>query len=296
VLSVVHQIQAAPGTIVAVHIADRINEKYAPAEGVRYLAATGGVLHRYVPGVPVIVNVSDWELTCGRAGQSSCGSHDARFQYETNAVVDELYHSGYIDGFTVADNIKNDSVDAQVDAWTVARARWPAPFILWSTCSQLSFPDASYPGTAQDASSLVAAYMRAPMEGGADGLALWAWHQSYQGSFYSFLNKDGSGNPLWTAMASASNQLGALALPQSRARASAPAVPTQSSGIPVPAAVVRPRGSGLGVGLWPVVAFGVIAVVLALGVVARLRRRGEVTADATEDDRPHPHRRASLRR
>ena len=107
----------------------------------------------------------------------------------------------------MADNIKNNDAAVQVRAWQAARARWPSPFILWSTCSQLSFPDASQPG-GRAAAALVAAYMTGPARGGAQGLALWAWHQLYQGSIYTFLNKDGSSNDLWRDMAAASVSLG----------------------------------------------------------------------------------------
>ena len=186
------------------HIADRINEKYGPDDALRYLAATGGVLHRELPGVPVIVNVADWQLSCGRPNQSSCTAHDRRFRYETNAVLDQLHDSGYVDGFTISDNLKNNDLQAQRASWYDARKRWPAPFVLWSTCSQLSFPDNSFPGTADTAASLTQAFMAEPMAGGADGWALWAWHQEYDGAFYSFLDKDGSSNALWQAMVSTS--------------------------------------------------------------------------------------------
>jgi hypothetical protein len=290
--AVVQQIQAAPGTIAAIDVADRINEKYSPQEGLRYLAATAGVLHRAVPGIPVLVNVSDWELTCGRPNQSSCKSHGARFQYETNAVVDQLYRSGYVDGFTVANNLKNNDVDAQREAWTIARARWPAPFILWSTCSQLSFPDASYPGTSETASGSVTAYMTSPLDGGADGLALWAWHQLYQGGYYSFLNKNGSGNALWTTMATAAADVSLAPSTSSSPTAAAPTSPSARERVGA-----KPQGSSFKIGFWPVVAFGIIVLVLGVGLRARVRtRRAAAHVDEPEGDRSSGARRgASLR-
>jgi hypothetical protein len=275
--AVVQQITAAPGAIAAVDVADRINEKYSPEEGLRYLAATAGVLHRQVPGIPVVVNVADWELTCGRPNQSSCSAHDVRFQYETNKVLDTLYRSGYVDGFTIADNLKNDDVQAQRAAWVEARTRWPAPFILWSTCSQLSFPEERYTGTPDSAAHVAEAYMSAPMDGGADGLALWAWHQLYDGRFYSFLDKNGSANSLWTAMVAASRGLGQAS------GSLTPVLPAVVGGAGTDrstAPAARDGGSTIGLGLWSAIGFLVIGVVLGGGCIARARQRARAQLEA----------------
>lgn len=58
---------------------------------------------------------------------------------------------------------------------------------------------------------LTEAYMRAPMREGADGMALWAWHQLYNGDVYTFLNKNGSSNELWDHMTVAAKDLRAAA-------------------------------------------------------------------------------------
>lgn len=208
VQAIVAQVRANPGTISAIHVADRLNQDYNAQQGLRYLTATGGVFHRELPRMPVIVNVADRELTCGLPGQSSCINTDPRYQYETNAVADMFYRSGYVDGFTVADNIKNNDAAVQVLAWHAARARWPAPFLLWSTCSEMSFPGARMPGGPRAAAALVAAYMTGPARGSAEGLALWAWHQLYDGAIYTFLDKDGRSNALWRDMAAASASFG----------------------------------------------------------------------------------------
>ena len=215
VAAVADQIRAHPGTISAVHVADRLNEKYSASQGLRYLAATGGELHRLVPGVPVLVNASDWELTCGLPNQSSCTSHSARFQYETNATLDAFASSGYLDGINIADNIKNLDAAAQETAWRNARARWPEPFLLWATCSQLSFGQSAYPGDPA-AAPATRTYMLAPVAAGADAVALWAWHQEYRGAVSSFLNKDGSSNAIWSSMTDAAARI-ASAGPQDRA-------------------------------------------------------------------------------
>jgi hypothetical protein len=268
--AVVRQIQADPFAIAAIDVADRVNQDYSPAQAVRYLAATAGVFHRETPGIPVVVNVADWELTCGRPNQSSCGSHGATYQYETNAAVDQIYRSGYVDGFTIADNLKNDDVEAQRAAWSEARARWPEPFILWSTCSQLSFPDGSYPGSAASAARTAAAYMTAPVAGGADGLALWAWHQLYDGRYYSFLDKSGGANPLWTSMVSTARVLtGAVATDQVPSIAGPQSAPLDDGRLGSGEA----RGSSVGGGPWTALLLIVVVCVLAVGVASRMRQR-----------------------
>jgi hypothetical protein len=49
------------------------------------------------------------------------------------------------------------------------------------------------------------------MRGGADGLALWAWHQQYNNEVDTFLDKDGSPNAVWNAMRTAAAALGGQA-------------------------------------------------------------------------------------
>jgi hypothetical protein len=208
VQAVVDQVRSNPGAISGITVADRLNQNYDTQQGLRYLAATGGVFHRELPGLPVVVNVSTRGLTCGPPGQSSCVNTDPRFQYENDATLNAFHRSGYVDGFLLADNLKNNDAAVQVRAWRAARARWPSPFLLWSTCSQMSFPNQYQPGGPKTAAALVAAYMTGPMRGGAEGLALWAWHQLYEGSTYTFLNKNGSSNDLWHDMAAASASLG----------------------------------------------------------------------------------------
>lgn len=206
VRAVVGQVRSNPRTISAIDVADRLNQNYDGQQGLRYLAATAGVFHRELPGMPVLAGVSDADLTCGLPGQSRCGSFGPRYRFETNATLDTFRRSGYLNGFILADNIKNNDVAVQVRAWRAARARWPGPFLLWSTCSELSFPGGRAPA-AQTAATLVGAFMTGPARGGAEGLALWAWHQLYQGSIYTFLNKNGSSNDLWRDMAAASASL-----------------------------------------------------------------------------------------
>jgi hypothetical protein len=208
VQAIVDQVKSSPEAISAIDVSDRLNQDYSPHQGLQYLAATGGVFHRELPGMPVLAGLSDGDLTCGLPGQAACGSFGPRYQFETNATLDAFKSSGYLDGFIVADNIKNNDVAVQEQAWRAARARWPSPFILWSTCSQLSFPDPRQPVDPGTAAALVATYMTGPARGGAEGLALWAWHQLYQGSIYTFLDKDGSSNGLWRDMAAASASLG----------------------------------------------------------------------------------------
>ncbi len=264
VAAVADQIDSHPGTIAAVHVADRLDERYSAEQGLRYLAATGGVLHRLAPGVPVLVNASDWELTCGLPGQSSCGSHGTRYQYETDATLDAFASSGFVDGISIADNLKNLDASAQVVAWQRARARWPKPFLLWATCSQLSFGDSVY-GGAPDASAATRAYMLVPVGLGADAVALWAWHQEYQGAVYTFLDKGGSPNAMWASMSAAAARIDA-----------APADPAELARIP--AATRGPGGAAFAVvGLAVLAGFAVLAGLLA-GLKALQGRRAPVRA------------------
>jgi hypothetical protein len=289
--AVAQQIMTAPGTVVAIDVADRINEKHSPAEALRYLAATAGVLHREVPGIPVVVNAADWQLTCGRPNQSSCDNHDPRFKYETDKVLDTLYQSGYVDGFLIADNLKNEDLQAQRAAWAEARTRWPAPFILWSTCSQLSFPGDRYRGTSDSAARSAQAWMAAPMAGGADGLALWAWHQTYDGAVYSFLDKNGAGNSLWTAMVAA-----ARGIRQGSADGLGPGgVPPLPTQVGPAVAATGHGGSSIGIGVGSVIGFAVILGVLVAGVAARLRQRTRWQAPPGAGSRAHLPRHAGQR-
>jgi hypothetical protein len=206
VSAVVEQVRSRPGTVSAIHVADRLNSKYSADEGLRYLEATGGVFHREVPGVPVLLNSPDWELTCGLPGQRTCVNNEPRFTHETNATLDRFHRSGYVDGLSISNNLKNLDAEVQRIAWTKARKRWPLPFILWSTSSQLSFGEEAFTGT-PDPGLAVEAYMRAPLDKGAQGVAIWAWHQLYDGRVHTFLNKDGSTNPVWEEMAAAAQDL-----------------------------------------------------------------------------------------
>jgi hypothetical protein len=263
---IVNQIQSNPGTVAAVHVADRLNERYSPAQGLRYLAATGGVFHREVPGVPVLVNVADWQLTCGLPEQASCGSHGPEYQYEVHSTLDQFYHSGYVDGFTLADNLKQASVGVQQEAWETARSRWPAPFLLWSTCSQLSFPWDAYAQAFPSAVTLTEAYMRAPIRQGADGVALWAWHQQYGEDLYTFLDKDGSDNDLWDQMTVAAKDLWQ----------SAESPSPQAQLVPAPAGEGQPRLLAWARALVGVAAAALLALLAGPGrrrILRRLRVR-----------------------
>jgi hypothetical protein len=281
VLQVVDQIRANPGTISAVHVADRLNEKYDAAQSLAYLAATGGVLHRLVPGIPVLVNAPDWQLTCGLPGQSSCGSHGDRYQYETNATLDAMYHSGFVDGLSIATNLKNDDPAAQRQAMAAARARWPAPFLLWATCSQLSFPDQHFPG-APDPKQATEAYMLAPISAGAEGIALWAWHQLYAGQISTFLDKDGSSNPMWQAMTTATAAIPGIV--SGRHPLELPPVGQVRGPVLAP---VPPAGAD------PLARAGIVVLALALlGVLVRAavlrRRRGHPRRTLTARSHPEP--------
>lgn len=200
--AVIAQIKNNPGTISGVHVADRLNEQYSAEQGKAYLAATGGRLHAEVPGVPVFVDVSDWELTCGKELQPSCSSVtlNTKYPYEKNSVLTSFKDSGYIDGFFIGDNLQKNNANANYEAWKTARALWPAPFKVMSRASQFAFATGTYTGTQSDANAIANAYILSPMAAKADGISAWSWKQEYQGSVSTLLNKDGSNNYIWEAM------------------------------------------------------------------------------------------------
>ena len=207
---IVRQVRSNPGTISGISLADRLNEKYSADQGLSYLAATGRIFHAQLPGVPVLVDVSDWELTCGLPGQSYCLSPNLRIRYShnTNRTLTAFYDSGYIDGLFIGNNLKNNDTFAQARAWQTARSLWPRPFKIVSRASQLSFPEPTFEGDAATASALKTAYMIIPREQGADGISLWAWHQSFEGAVRTFLNKDSSSNLMWEAIIDGADALG----------------------------------------------------------------------------------------
>lgn len=201
VVEVIRQVKSNPGTIAAIRVADRVNQKIAPEQAIAYLQATGGVFHKEIPGVPIVVDVEDWELTCGSPGQSSCKAHkDDEYKFCTNEVLLQIYRSGYVDGFELAVNLKNDDADVMGKAIIKARGLVPPPFLLYARTASLSFASEKYPGDSSTARRQVAAYIEAPLNAGADGIDLWAWHRPWKAELRTFLDKGGIGNALWREM------------------------------------------------------------------------------------------------
>ncbi len=202
--TIIRQVRAHPGTIAGIRVADRVNEKLPPTQAIAYLAATGGVFHHELPGMPVIVDVEDWELTCGQPGQSSCEAHRSdAYQWCTDAVLQKIQASGYVDAFELASNLKDDDEDAELRAMKHARKLFPAPFLLYSRSAELSFKDDTYPGDEHEARRQIDAFIEAPLKAGLDGIDLWAWHRPWKTELRTFLNKDGSTNPLWDGIVKA---------------------------------------------------------------------------------------------
>jgi len=212
--------------IAGIRVADRVNEGLTPAQTLGYLRATGGVLHQRLPDVPVIVDVSDWQLTCDLLGQNPCGkARSAAYRYQTNAGLLQIYHSGYVDGFMLADGLARDDTDcggctaqasdatAQTAAWKRARALFPHPFLLFARVAPLSFPQAHYPADAVQAALAVSVYETIPLQQGADGVDLWAWSRHFDGTVRTFLDKDGASNPLWQQFVTLATAMHAQARP-----------------------------------------------------------------------------------
>ncbi len=212
--------------IVGIRVADRVNQGLTPEQTLGYLRATGGVLHQEVPGVPVIVDLSDPQLTCGLPAQNPCDKPRAPdYRYQTNAEVLRVYHSGYVDGFMLANGLARDDADcggctvrdvdavAQAAAWRKARAMFPHPFLLFARVATLSFPQSSYPGDPLQAALATHVYETIPLQEGADGVDMWAWSRRFDGTVRTFLDKSGADNPLWQRLVAVATAMHAQARP-----------------------------------------------------------------------------------
>src|SRR6266542_3632458 len=202
--------QAHRHEIAGIRVADRVNQGLTPEQTLDYLRATGGVLHREVPGVPVVVDLSDPQLTCGLPGQDRCDKPRLPdYRYQVDAELLRIYHSGDVDGFMLATGLARSDTDcggcevrevdaqAQAAAWRKARAMFPPPFLLFARVATLSFPQPSYPGNADQAALATYVYETIPLQEGVDGVDLWAWSRQFDGTVRTFLDKNGADNSLW---------------------------------------------------------------------------------------------------
>jgi hypothetical protein len=205
--------QAHRDEIAGIRVADRVNQGLTPRKTLGYLRATGGVLHREVPGVPVIVDLSDPQLTCDLPGQDPCNKPRLPdYRYQVNSELLRIYHSGDVDGFMLANglargdkdcgacDVREIDVKAQAAAWRKARAMFPPPFLLFARVAPLSFPQPSYPGSAEQAALATYVYETIPLQEGVDGVDLWAWSRQFDGTHRTFLDKSGAENALWRRM------------------------------------------------------------------------------------------------
>jgi hypothetical protein len=205
--------QAHRQEIAGIRVADRVNQGLTPSQTLDYLQATGGVLHRELPGVPVIVDLSDPQLTCDLPGQDPCDKPRLPdYRYQVDAELLRIYRSGLVDGFMLANGLARGDTDcggcdvtavdevAQTAAWRKARAMFPPPFLLFARVAPLSFPQPKYPGNATQAALATRIYETIPLQQGADGVDLWAWSRKFDGTVRTFLDKDGRENALWQRM------------------------------------------------------------------------------------------------
>lgn len=212
--------------IAGIRVADRVNQGLTPEQTLGYLRVTGGVLHQEVPGIPIIVDVSDPQLTCGLPGQDRCDKPRLPdYRYQTNAGLLRIYHSGYVDGFMLANGLARDDTDcgactvrdidtvAQAAAWRKARALFPRPFLLFARVATLSFPQQRYSGDPAVAALATHVYETIPLQQGVDGIDLWAWSRQFDGTMRTFLDKNGADNPLWQRMVAVAAAVRAQARP-----------------------------------------------------------------------------------
>jgi hypothetical protein len=258
--ALISQVKANPDTIQMIHVADRLNSWANDPDGTgcrqalnvndmkEYLRITGGRFHNEIPGVKVVADVENHQMTCDKPGQAACANLDSgtsMYRYESNAVLDELYNSTYLDGFVIANNLSNScsggisatncwNPDVQRQAWHDARVRWPKPFFLSPRTSRLSFSAATFDQQYSSLSSsdriLLAerqtqAALNIPLEEGTDGADVWGWHIDWTGSddpgIRTWINKDFSTNTLWDKMKAISEHWGA-AESQAKAQSFAP--------------------------------------------------------------------------
>jgi hypothetical protein len=209
VQEIVRQVKEHPGTIAGIRVADRLNGgSLDPDEAVGYLEATGGVFHREIPGVPVFADVVNWELTCGKKGQRNCVVFRfTRYRFENNKVLTRFYRSGHLDGFMLALEMQGEDPAVVGAGFRQARSLWPRPFQLLARTAP-SFDEPTFPGDAAAAKRRADVVARAPLDAGADGVDLWAWHRPYRGAIRTFLDKDGSSNPFWDQLVSVAVKAG----------------------------------------------------------------------------------------
>jgi hypothetical protein len=205
--------QAHRREIAGIRVADRVNQGLTPKQTLDYLQATGGVLHRKLPGVPVIVDLSDPQLTCDLPGQDPCDKPRLpEYRYQLDSELLRIHRSGLVDGFMLANGLARSDADcggcdvsavdavAQAAAWRKARAMFPPPFLLFARVATLSFPQPKYPGNATQAALATRVYETIPLQEGVDGVDLWAWSRKFDGTVRTFLDKDGRENALWQRM------------------------------------------------------------------------------------------------
>lgn len=205
--------QAHRHEVAGIRVADRVNQGLTPKQTLDYLRATGGVLHREVPGIPVLVDLSNPQLTCDLPGQDRCDKPRLPdYRYQVDSELLRIYRSGLVDGFMLANGLARSDTDcggcdvrevdavAQAAAWRKARAMFPPPFLLFARVAPLSFPQPSYPGNAKQAALATHVYETIPLQQGVDGVDLWAWSRKFDGTVRTFLDKNGADNLLWQRM------------------------------------------------------------------------------------------------
>ncbi len=211
---IISTVKAKPGMISGIGVADELNHAsnsenlLTPNQMIGYLAATAGRFKTELPGVPIFADIINAQLSCELPQQGSCditkrACWDA-CAYQTSQLMVRLYETGHLDGFLL--NYPNWFFRSDVGETAMERARalLPEPFILIARTDILSFSEQTYPGTAADAEQQVEAWRRAPLRGGADGVALWVWRKKDDGGgLRTFLDKDGTGNPLWEELVAA---------------------------------------------------------------------------------------------
>lgn len=211
-------------TVVGIKLANELGQEAPYADDPKlleaYLRQIGTVLHSAAPGLPVTVDLPVPEAACApgspglsaAGGSSACRSRiRARFPALEQVNIDHYLSLGVLDGVFISPYLHADEAYTATGTdtadvlgfayrWLTQRP-WAGSVRIFSR-KALAFPDASYPGSEQDAGLAVKRHLRVPLIEGLAGADIWAWRRPFRGQLRTLMDKDGSANPLWDGLKS----------------------------------------------------------------------------------------------
>lgn len=207
-----------PG-VVGIKIADELGYQDGMTSATRirqFLAATASALHAAAPGKQILVDMLVPELGClpghqpRKSAAASCAARAAaEYPQLSIAAVDSYLRMRVINVLDLSTDMQTDQTyaswgssgdAAQADAWKQVRALgWPALVHLQAR-KALAHPG-SFDGTEQQAAAELDQFVDIPLQGGADAVDIWTWHQEYDGQMYQLMNPGMQPNVLWAQLA-----------------------------------------------------------------------------------------------